>query len=101
MAAIFYIWDSQAAYYLFSTRRLESSNGAVSLLLWTAIKDAARRGLVFDFDGLASQGSRVFYTGFGGDVVPRYIVSRHSLAHRVAGRLANPFRLPTKQFFQG
>ncbi len=99
-ASIMYIWDMQAAYYLLSTRQLTAGNGAISLLLWTAIQDTARRGLVFDFDGLAGPGSRVFYTGFGGSVVPRYIVSRYSLAHRIAGRLSNPFRLPTKQYFQ-
>jgi hypothetical protein len=42
----------------------------------------------------------VFYTGFGGRVVPRYIVSRYSLAHRIAGRLSNPFRMPTRHLFQ-
>lgn len=99
-AAIVYIWDHQAAYYFLSTRSQQAGNGAVSLLIWSAMKDAAERGLVFDFDGLSAPGSRVFYTGFGGAVVPRYVVSRYSFAHRVAGRLSNPFRLPTKQYFQ-
>jgi hypothetical protein len=34
----------------------------------------------------------LFFTGFGGVVRPRYIVSRYSLAHRIVGRLSNPFR---------
>ncbi len=100
VAAIFYVWDGQVGYYLLTTRGEQAGNGAVSLLIWDAIRDCAARGLVFDFDGVATPGSRVFYTGFGGRVVPRYIVSRYSLAHRIAGRLSNPFRMPTRHLFQ-
>ena len=91
-AAIFYVWDAEAAYYLLSTRRPDSGNGAVSLLLWQAMQDVAARGLIFDFEGVITSGSALFFTGFGGVIKPRYVVSRFSLAHRVAGRLSNPFR---------
>ncbi len=91
-ASIFYVWDTDAAYYLLSTRRPDSGNGAVSLLLWHAMQDAAARGLIFDFEGVVTSGSALFFTGFGGVIKPRYVVSRFSLAHRVAGRLSNPFR---------
>jgi Acetyltransferase (GNAT) domain len=99
-AGIFYVWDARAAHYLLTTRNEQAGNGAVSLLIWHAIQDCATRGLIFDFDGVATPGSRVFYTGFGGQVVPRYIVSRYSLGHRIVGRLSNPFRLPTKHLYQ-
>jgi hypothetical protein len=99
-AAILYVWDARAAYYLLTTRTEEAGNGAVSLLIWHAIQDAAGRGLIFDFDGVATPGSRVFYIGFGGRVVPRYIVSRYTIGHRISGRLANPFRRPTKETYQ-
>ncbi len=92
VAAIFYVWDAEAAYYLLSTRRTDSGNGAVSLLLWHAMQDVAARGLIFDFEGVVTSGSALFFTGFGGVVKPRYVVSRFSMAHRVAGRLSNPFR---------
>jgi hypothetical protein len=45
---------------------------------------------VFDFDGVSNAGSRIFYSGFGGTIVPRYIVSRYSLLHRVIDRLGRP-----------
>ncbi len=96
-AAIFSVWDSQAAYYLLSTRRADSGNGAVSLLLWTAMQDAAARGLIYDFEGVVTAGSALFFTGFGGVIVPRFTVSRFTLAHRIAGRLSNPFRRSTPQ----
>ncbi len=91
-AAIFYVWDAQAAYYLLSTRRPDSGNGAVSLLLWQAMQDVAARGVIFDFEGVVTSGSALFFAGFGGVIKPRYVVSRFSFAHRVAGRLSNPFR---------
>ncbi len=91
-AAIFYVWDTQAAYYLLSTRRPDSGNGAVSLLLWHAMQDVAARGLIFDFEGVITSGSALFFTGFGGVIKPRYVVSKYSFSHRVAGRLSNPFR---------
>lgn len=100
VAAIFYVWDARAAYYLLTTRNGAAANNAVSLLIWNAIQDSAARGLVFDFDGVGTPGSRVFYTGFGGLVSPRYIVSRFDLIHRVAGRLMNPFRKKTRENFQ-
>ncbi|HTZ71422.1 MAG TPA: GNAT family N-acetyltransferase [Acetobacteraceae bacterium] len=99
-AAIFIVWDSQTAYYLLSTRRQDAGNGAISLLIWHAMRDSAARRLVFDFDGVALPGSRVFYTGFGGRAVPRFIVSRYTLGHRVVGRLSHPFRAPAKHCYQ-
>jgi hypothetical protein len=100
VAAIFYAWDATTAYYVFTTRHDRAGNGAVSLLLWRAILDSTGRGLIFDFDGVAEPGSRVFYTGFGGRVAPRYIVFRYSLSYRVAQRLSNPFRRASKHRYQ-
>ncbi len=92
MAAIFYVWDSQAAYYLMTTRRPDAHNGAVSLLLWDAMREVAARRLVFDFEGVVTPGAALFFTGFGGVVSPRYVVSRFSFGHRMAGRVSNPLR---------
>ena len=89
--AIFVAWDHQSAYYLLATRAPKSDNGVMSLLVWHAIQDAAARGLIFDFDGLGTAGSRLFYAGFGGRIVPRYIVSRYSLSHRLAGVVTKGF----------
>jgi hypothetical protein len=91
-AAIFYVWDAKAAYYLLSSRTRDAHNGAVSLLVWEAMQDIAARGLIFDFEGVATSGSALFFNGFGGAITPRYIISRHTLAHRIAGRLGNPLR---------
>ncbi len=90
-AAIFYAWDARSAYYILTTRSEQAGNGAVALLLWHAIRESAAHGRIFDFDGVASVGSRLFYTGFGGRVVPRYIVTRYSAGHRLARWVRHPF----------
>jgi len=88
LGAVFVAWDHAVAYYLLATRAPGSDNGVMSLLVWHAIRDATARGLMFDFDGLGTPGSRVFYTGFGGRIAPRYIATRFSLGHRVANSVA-------------
>ena len=83
-AAIFTVWDRRTEYYLLSTRTPESLNGAVSLLLWTAIRRAAGAGRVFDMMGFESTAMLNFFTGFGGRLKPRYSVTRTSLDYRFA-----------------
>ena len=63
MAANFCVWDKRSAFYLLSTRRHDSGNGAASLLVWEAIKDSARRGLIFDLAGVGDRGSVLLYSG--------------------------------------
>ncbi len=102
-AAIFCVWDAKVCYYLLSMRDRGAENGATSLLLWDAIRHAAAQGLVFDFDGLLTRGNRVFYTGFGGTVRPRFVVRRQSLRHRLvlrAGLWATGFGTPQKWRFR-
>ena len=83
--AIFVVWDRQTAYYLLATRAPGSDNGVMAMLVWDAIREASAAGLTFDFDGVLTPGNRVFFSGFGGEVAPRYIASRYSLGLR-AGR---------------
>ena len=75
-AMVVLVWDDHAAYYLLSTRDRTAHNGAVSLLLWEAIQMTIDKGLVFDFDGFASDSGLSFLTGFGGTVKPRLVVRR-------------------------
>lgn len=89
VAAIFYVWDARSAYYLLSTRVRDSDNSAVSLLLWEAIRHTTSLGLIFDFDGVASHGSRVFFTGFGGEIRPRYVISRETPFFRASTIVAD------------
>lgn len=75
-AAVAIIWDATSAYYFLSLRTPRSDNGDISRLLWEGILAAHRQGLIFDFGGVGTNGSRVFFNGFGGAFVPRYVVNR-------------------------
>jgi hypothetical protein len=76
VAANFCAWDARSSYYLMSTRANNAGNGAGSLLVWKAILDATSRELMFDMDGLASEGGILFFAGFGAEVRPRYVAER-------------------------
>jgi hypothetical protein len=76
LAAICYVWDDQVSYYMLTTRAHDTHNGVVSRLIWEAMRDSAARGLIFDFDVVGTAGSVLFYTAFGGEVRPRYLVKR-------------------------
>ena len=81
-SAIFTVWDEKAKYYLMSTRSSDAGNGATSMLLWDAIKDAAKSGIAFDFDGARHGADARFFVAFGGTFQPRYWVWRSSWTSR-------------------
>lgn len=62
-----------------STRTESAHDGAISLLLWRAVQDAAQKNLIFDFDGFNTRDSVAFFAGFGGRVSPRYMAVKTSL----------------------
>ena len=69
-------WGHGAMYYLLSTRSLRGDYGAVSLLLWSAMKLAHKLGLVLDLDGVYSTGPAKFLSGFGGSIKTRLMIRR-------------------------
>lgn len=76
MAAVMYLLDRRRVWYFLSTRRPDAHPGAVSLLVWKGIEEAARSGRLFDFDGIISLGAARFYTGFGATPRPRIVLHR-------------------------
>lgn len=80
-AMVMILWDARACYYYLSTRDAKVADlGAVGLLVWRAMAEAQRRGLVFDLDGVTSASRLQFLLGFGGAVASRFVVERGSLA---------------------
>jgi hypothetical protein len=75
-SAIAVIWDASTMYYLLSSRKEDAHGGAISLLLWTAMRSARERNLTFDFDGISNTGILKYLSGFGGTLVPRFEVER-------------------------
>jgi hypothetical protein len=87
VAAIFTAWDERSEYFRMSTRRPDAANGAISLLIWSALRHAAAMGRNFDVDRVNSRTNLTLLTGFGGTLRPRYFVSRSSMAFDFARRV--------------
>jgi len=97
-AAVACLWDDSNYYYWMTTRRPPVSGrraphqGAVKLLLYTAIKHAHGKGLTFDFDGVASPCVARLYAGMGGTKSVRYKVTRQTVCERFASLIRSPVK---------
>ena len=102
-AMIFLIWGQGTMYYLLSSRAGDDGdNGSINLLIWSAIKEAHKRDLIFDLDGVATSGMARFLSGFGGRMQIRTIVERSNFAYRalrLAKRQLRGVRVDETQFF--
>ncbi len=71
VAMTYLVWGHGVMYYLLSTRTSHASDyGAVSLLLWSAMKEAHALGINLDLDGVYSSGTAHFLSGFGVESKP-------------------------------
>ena len=88
----YFVWDSRYTYYLVGGSDPElRTSGASSLLMWTAIEQAANRGTAFDFEGSMLRHVERFFRAFGGTPVPYSIVRltrSRALQAAVAGKRA-------------
>ncbi len=93
LAAILIVWDHENSYYLLSSRAPQTHSGAISLLIWHGMQDAAACGRGFDFDGTPTPGTVRFLSGFNANLVPRIQVVRGPpllrFAHTVNRRMAS------------
>lgn len=79
VAGLFTMWDHARTYNFVATRTFGSPDNSPSvMLIWHAIQASAQAGRCFDFDGVFNAGQIQFFTGFGGRITPRYIVTRKS-----------------------
>lgn len=77
VAMTYLVWGHGTMYYLLSTRSFHAADhGAVSLLIWCAMKQAHEMGLIFDLDGVYSSGTARFLSNFGGNVKTRLLIRR-------------------------
>ncbi len=97
---MFIIWDQNRLYYFLGTREKGRMDADASvLLIWSAMEEAHRRDLTFDFSGVYNAGQVMFYSGFGGRVVPRYIVSRSTKVSRLIYGVRGLTRQPKEHLF--
>jgi Acetyltransferase (GNAT) domain len=84
VAMTYLVWGHGIMYYLLSTRSVETADsGAVSLLIWSAMKHAHEIGLVLDLDGVYSSGSARFLSNFGGHMKTRFLIRRSRVLYGV------------------
>jgi lipid II:glycine glycyltransferase (peptidoglycan interpeptide bridge formation enzyme) len=77
VAMSYLVWGNGKMYYLLSRRTGNlDDHGSVNLLIWSAIARARELGLVFDFDGVSTQGTARFLSGFGGKIKTRLVVTK-------------------------
>jgi hypothetical protein len=109
-AALACLWDHDQYYYWMSTRRpatkgeSKPNQGALKLVLWSAIQDAAARGLNFDFDGVGTgpsnqRGKSQLYERLGAEPCIRYRVKRETPLERILGRSREPVKLVIRKIF--
>jgi hypothetical protein len=78
-ATLFCVRDDRRTWYLGGGGDPElRSNGAGSLLMWELIKDSAKRGPVFDFEGSMLPGVERYFRNFGGRQETYFAVTRTS-----------------------
>jgi lipid II:glycine glycyltransferase (peptidoglycan interpeptide bridge formation enzyme) len=100
IAMTYLVWGHGIMYYLLSTRSFRSGDyGAVSLLLWSAMKKAHEMGLVLDLDGVYSSGTARFLSGFGGQIKTRLTIRRSRMPYRILQSLRRQYRQDESQFF--
>lgn len=82
--ALMVVWDDDRAYYLTGGAITDlRRSGAQSLLLWHAIRLAAERVSVFDFEGSMIEGVARFFRGFGSRPCPYLHVTGASRRMRI------------------
>jgi hypothetical protein len=88
-AALYIVWNENSAYYLMSGIDPDLRNsGAMSLLVWEALRFAATVTDKFDFEGSVVESVERFFRGFGGTQRPYFRITRFSRRIRflMAGR---------------
>jgi lipid II:glycine glycyltransferase (peptidoglycan interpeptide bridge formation enzyme) len=100
IAMTYLVWGHGIMYYLLSTRSpYTDAYGAVSLLLWSAMKQAHRIGFVLDLDGVYSSGTARFLSSFGGRIKTRLIIRRSRMLFRALQSLKRQYDQDETQFF--
>lgn len=76
-ASAIFVWDNKTTYYLFGSSNPENKNsGAMSLLMWEAIKRSFAKSVQFNFEGSMIEEVERFFRGFGARQVPYFIIRK-------------------------
>jgi len=76
-AVLLYVWDAVSAYYLHGvTATAFKTSGAMSLLLWEAIKRSSEKTKAFNFEGSMVEPIERYFRAFGGNQTPYFQISK-------------------------
>jgi hypothetical protein len=75
IAGILVVWDHDAAYLLLTGRDDAAAGGAVSLLIWQALRELPATVQRFDFEGSMMPGVERYFRSFGGERRPYFLVT--------------------------
>jgi len=77
VASLWMVWDAQSAYFLAgASDPTAKTTGVMSLLLWTAIREAALVSASFNFEGSMMEPIERFFRAFGGTQTPYFEVRK-------------------------
>jgi hypothetical protein len=100
IAMTFLVWGHGIMYYLLSMRRFDLvDHGSVSLLLWSAIKEANGMGLILDLDGVYSSGTARFLSNFSGQIKARFMIRRSRMPLRALQLLKRQYMQDDSRYF--
>lgn len=78
-SVLFYVWDSESAYYLTgATNSNFKTTGSMSLLLWEAIKRSKDRTKAFNFEGSMIESIERYFRAFGGKQIPYFEIHKNN-----------------------
>jgi len=76
-AGAYIVWDENVTYYLMGGGNpILRNSGAMSLVLWEAIKEASLHNDRFDFEGSMEKSIEYFFRSFGTTQVPYFNISK-------------------------
>lgn len=79
-ACSYFVFDDEVFYYLIAGSDAQyRSSGAQTLILWEAIRYAAEKSKIFDFEGSMVEGIETFFRRFGGEPVVYYEIRKQGV----------------------
>ncbi len=76
-ASALFVWDKNTTYYLFGASDPQYKNsGAMSLLMWEAIKRHSNKREYFNFEGSMIEEVERFFRGFGAKQIPYFVIKK-------------------------
>jgi hypothetical protein len=80
ITSLFLVWDNKRSYYIGGGMK-ENVHGAMSLLMWEAIKYSKEKLNLneFDFEGSDVPSIEFYFRKFGGEIKPLFFISENSM----------------------